>query len=129
MGGLIRLAIYLFRVFRGWLNSIGSENWPTAEAIVTADPARFAAFGRYTVEVPYTYRFQGELYTGLHEEPSSFGVGPKFMQRFAKDRRFVVRVNPADPEVSIMRDRDQADDIRQRLEQRDELRNDGVAQD
>jgi hypothetical protein len=111
MGGLIRLAIYFFRVSRAWLDAIRSEKWPRAEAIVTADPARFAAFGRYTVEVPYTYRFQGELYTGLHEEPSSFGVGSKFMRRFAKDRHFLVRVNPAEPEVSFMRDKDQADDL------------------
>jgi len=124
--GLIRLVVYFFRTVRAWLNAIRSEKWPTAEAIVTADPAGFTVFADSTVEVPYTYRFQGELYTGLHEEPSFDGVGAKFMRRFAKGRRFVVRVNPAEPEVSIMRDRDQTDDIQERLEQNDETKDHGV---
>ena len=119
MGGLIRLAIYLFRFFWSWLGAIGSEKWPTAEAIVTADPeTTYAASTGFTADVPYTYRFEGELYTGLYEEPG--GVGSAFKKRFARGRRFLVRVNPAKPEVSIMRDRDQVDDVRQRLEQIDE---------
>ena len=117
MWGLTRLALYLVQVSWVWLKAMRSGKWPRAEAVVTADPAaRYAALAGFTVEVPYTYRFQGELYTGLHEEPSFGGVGSAFMKRFAKGRRFLVRVNPAEPEVSIMRDRDQADDIQQRLE-------------
>jgi len=108
MWGLTFLVIYLFRVSRAWLNAIRSRKWPITEAIVTADPAGFRAFARYTVEIPYTYRFQGELYTGLHEEPSLDGAGAGFMRRFAKGSHFLVRVNPAEPEVSIMRVRDQA---------------------
>lgn len=128
MGGLIHLVIYLFRVCRGWLSAIGSEKWPTAEAIVTADPApRLGAITRFAVEVSYTYRFQGELYTGLHEEPSFGGVGSGFMKRFAKGRRFLVRVKPAEPEVSTMRAHDQTDDIQERLDQIDEVRNRDVA--
>ena len=124
MWGLIRLAIYLFRFSWACLQAIRSEKWPTAEAIVTADPAGcYTASAGYTVEVPYTYRFQGELYTGLHEEPSFGGVGSKFLERFAKGRRFLVRVNPAKPEASIMRDGDQADDIQQRFAMTGELRN------
>jgi Protein of unknown function (DUF3592) len=124
---LIRLSIYLFRVAQAWLRGIRSKKWPVAEAMVTADLARDATLTHSVVEVPYTYRFQGELYTGLHEEPSFGGAGSKFMQRFAKGRRFVVRVNPADPEVSIMRDEDQSDDIQQHLAIADELRNRDVA--
>ena len=117
---LFRLVIYILRIVRGWLNSVRSEGWPSEEAIVTADPARFTALAGSTVEVPYTYHFQGELYIGLHEEPSFDGVGSKFMRRFAKGRRFLVRVNPEKPEVSVMRDRDQGDDIQEYLEQVDE---------
>ena len=121
MGGLIRLAVYLSRFVWSWLRAIGSEKWPMAEAIVTADPeTTYAASTGFTADVPYTYRFEGELYTGLYEEPG--GVGSAFMKRFAKGRRFVVRVNPANPEVSIMRDRDQADDTQQQLERIDEER-------
>jgi hypothetical protein len=129
MGGLMRLVVYFFQALRYWISAIRSEKWPTAEAIVTADPSsRYAALTGFTVEVPYTYRFQGELYTGLHEEPSIDGVGSKFMQRFAKGRRFLVRVNPAEPEVSIMRDRDQADGIQMRLEQIDKLQSRSLVQ-
>ena len=106
MGGLIRLAIYVFRLFWGWVRAIGSDRWPAAEAIVTADPeTTYAASAGRTVDVPYTYRFEGELYTGLYEEPG--GVGSAFMRRLAKGRRFLVRVNPAKPEVSVVRERDQ----------------------
>jgi hypothetical protein len=122
--GLTRLAICLFRFSWAWLNAIRSGNWPTAEAIVTADPATtYAGLAGFTVEVPYTYRFQGELYTGLHEEPSFGGVGSRFFKRFAKGRHFLVRVNPAEPEVSIMRDGDQTDDIQQSRATTDELQN------
>lgn len=128
MWGLTRLAICLFRFSWAWLNGIRSKKWPTAEAIVTADPATtHATMAGFTVEVPYTYRFQGELYTGLHEEPSFGGVSSEFKERFTKGGRFVVRVNPAKPEVSIMRDRDQADDIRQRFATNGELRKRDVA--
>jgi len=118
MYGLFRLAIYFLRFARAWLNALRSERWATAEAIVTENPAGYAGS---TVEVPYTYHFEGELYTGLHEEPSFGGVGAKFIRRFVKGRRFLVRVNPAEPEVSIMRDRDQADDIQELAEQIDEI--------
>jgi hypothetical protein len=125
VGGLIRLAIYVFRLFCGWVRAIGSEKWPTAEAIVTADAeTTYAVSTGRTVDVPYTYRFEGELYTGLYEEPG--GVGSAFMKRLAKGRRFLVRVNPAKPEVSIMRDGDQVDDIQQSLEHIDEPQNGGV---
>jgi len=124
MYGLFRLLIYFFRATRAWLNALRSEKWPTAEATVTADPypTEFGTLIGFTVDVPYTYRFEGELYTGLHEEPSFGGVGAEFMRRFVEGRRFVVRVNPAEPEVSIMRDRDQTDDIELGLEM-EELRN------
>jgi hypothetical protein len=125
VGGLIRLAIYLFRLFRGWLRAIGSEKWPMTETIATADPeTTYAASTGFTVDVLYTYRFAGDLYAGLYEEPG--GVGSAFMKRLAKGRRFLVRVNPAKPEVSIMRDGDQVDDIQQSLEHIDEPQNGGV---
>ena len=97
-----------------------SSEWPTAEAEVTADPERFDRFSGTTVEVVYSYRVAGELYTGLHEEPC-FGSASEYMARFAKERRFVVRVKPSQPEVSLVRDEDQADGLYKRLEQIDEL--------
>ena len=100
------MVVYLSRLFLAWLRAIGCEKWPMAEAIVTADPeTTYAASTGFTADVPYTYRFEGELYTGLYEEPG--GAGSAFMKRFGKGRRFLVRVNPAKPEVSVVRERDQ----------------------
>jgi hypothetical protein len=50
------------------------------------------------------------------------------MERFTKGRRFIVRVKPKAPEVSIVRERDQNDSIQKRLEPVDELRDRDVAQ-
>lgn len=108
MWGLTRLVIYFLRALWAWFNAIRSGKWPMAQAVITADPAtRYSTLTGFTVEIPYTCRFEGELYTGLHEVPSVGSLGSAFTERFAKDHRFLVRVNPAEPEVSIVRDRDQ----------------------
>ena len=97
--------------------------WPTATATVTADPDRIAGFGGSVVEIVYSYRFEGELYTGIHEEPVIGGSDIEYIERFPKGRSFVVRVKPSEPEVSVVRDEDQTDGIRKRLERIDQLHN------
>jgi hypothetical protein len=121
--GLIHLVIYLFRSAWNWLSTYGSSEWPLAEAVVTDNPLRVQGFGRSTVEIPYSYRVQGELYTGLYEEPGFGGSGSEYMERFPKGKSFVVRVKPGEPEVSVVRDDDQADGTRKRLERIDESLN------
>jgi hypothetical protein len=116
VGGLVRLLFYLFRSIGTWLASYGARKWATADAIVTEDPVRVAGFPDSTVEIVYSYRVGGELYAGLHEEPAFMGSGSEYMERFPKGRNFVVRVKPGEPEVSVVRDDDQGDGIRKRLE-------------
>jgi len=98
----------------------GSGKWPTVEAIVTADPIKSSGYGGTSVEIVYSYRFKGELYTGLHEEPC-FLSESDYMERFCEGRTFVVRVKPDEPEISVVRGDDQADGIRQQLERMDKL--------
>ena len=94
---LIRLFAYEIRSARNLWRSLGSATWPRVEAIVTADPVRFAHVGR-AVELVHSYRVEGELYTGLHEEPC-FSSEDEFMARFTNGAKFVVRVKPDEPTV------------------------------
>lgn len=116
MGGFFIDVIigYIARATRNAWSSGGSAKWALVEAIVTADPTKSSGYGGTSVEIVYSYRFQGELYTGLHEEPC-FLSASEYMERFSKGRTFVVRVKPDEPEVSVVREEDQADGIQQRL--------------
>jgi len=61
------------------------------------------------VEIVYSYRFESELYTGIHEELFLFGghLLTAYVARFGKGNLLVVRVKPGEPEVSIVRGDDQ----------------------
>jgi hypothetical protein len=83
-------------------------------------PIKSSGYGGTSVEIVYSYRFQGELYTGLHEE-LCFLTDSEYLEQFAKGRAFMVRIKPDEPEVSVVLDDDQADGIRQRLERIDKL--------
>lgn len=119
--GLIRLAVYIFRAAWNWLNASRSGDWPLAQATITDNPVRIEGSFSATVEIVYSYRVEGELYTGLHGEPVFNASDTEYNERFAKGRSFVVRVKPGEPEVSVVRDDDQGDGVRKRLEQIDEL--------
>lgn len=117
MGGLvIDIFIgYFVRAFSNWWKARGSKQWSSTEATVTADPTESNGYGGTKVEVVYSYRFQDELYTGIHTEPC-FGSASEYMQRFPSGRRILVRVKPGEPDVSVIRDDDQEDGILKRLE-------------
>src|ERR1700730_13778359 len=117
MGGLalVHLFASVVRSAWNWLNGFGSGKWPSVTATITAEPMRIDRFGGNTVEIVYAYRFEGELYTGLHEEPCFFSESD-YMERFPKGRSFMVRVKPGEPEISVVRDEDQTDGIKKRLE-------------
>jgi len=129
MGGfaLIHFLTYLFTSAWAWLKAFGSGEWPSADATVTADPTRLNRFGCDAVEIVYSYRFDGELYTGLQEEPVFGGSDAQYVEHFPKERSLVVRVKPDEPEVSVVRDEDQSDSIRKRLERIDELHDRKIA--
>ena len=87
---------YLFRVIARMIKRRGSGAWPVA------------IYGGAAAEVYYTYRVDGELYTGVNEKPFiSHDSGGNYVSNFAPGREFTVRVKPGYPLVSIVREVDQ----------------------
>ena len=119
--GLIRLVAFVFRSAWTWLSTSGSSDWPLAEAVITDEPVLVDGLGGSKVEIVYSYRVDGELYTGLHEEPGFAGSASEYMERLTKGRGFIVRVKPGEPEISVVRDDDQGDGIKKRLKRIDEM--------
>ncbi len=102
--------VFLFRSLWRSLSQLPAGKWRLVEAVVTEDPGRLDGFAFCSVEFPYSYRVDGELYTGLHDEPC-FLSEADYMERFAKGRKFLVRVKPDQPELSVVREKDQADTL------------------
>jgi hypothetical protein len=110
MGGLvIDIYIeYLYRVVTRMIKRFGSSAWPIAEATVTSSSCPRAGYGCDVAEVYYTYRVDGELYTGVNEKPFIVhNSGENYVSRFAPRTELTVRVKPQDAAVSLVRDGDQ----------------------
>lgn len=101
--------LYAFTILTLWVKFRGSRDWKTTEATVTATPINTSpAWGCRTIEIPYEYRVDGELYTGLHEEPFVlFDSLTECAAKFRKGSKFVIRVRPDRSEVSTVRKDDQ----------------------
>jgi len=118
MGGFF-LGLHLPCILKSagnWLNALGSGKWLSVDATVTDDPTRLNRSGCSTVKIVYSYHVDGELYTGSHEEPFWDGSETDYMNRFQRGRSLVVRVKPGEPKAAVMRDRDQTDGLRKRLQ-------------
>ena len=110
MGGLFVdiYIIYVFKAIVHWLRVRGSEKWPFADATVTAPPTSSHGYGCPKVEIVYSYRVEGELYTGIHEEPFLLTDSlTDYVARFGVGSSLVVSVKPGEPDVSIVREDDQ----------------------
>jgi hypothetical protein len=104
---VFRAVVYVFKAVAHWLGSRKSEQWPLANATITAPPLEPPGHSR-TVELVYSYRFHGELYTGLHEEPFLLKDSmADYITRFAIGNSIVVRVNAHEPEISVVYEEDQ----------------------
>ena len=101
--------VYAFKRVAQWARARGSDSWASASATVTAPPVVTFRNFRQTVEIVYSYRFESELYTGIHEELFLFGGHSltAYVARFGKGNPLVVRVKPGEAEVSIVRGDDQ----------------------
>ena len=103
------------------MRPFGSKKWPLVEAVVTEDPERSDILAHHSVKIDYSYQVNGIQYAGRHRERVDWRDN-ELLNRFPKGRTFVVRVKPGRPEISVMRDDDQTDGVRQRLERMDEER-------
>ena len=101
--------VFLFKILGRWAKFYGNKHWPSVDATITATPsASMAAFGCPTVEIPYEYRVNGELYIGLHEEPFLLmGSLTEYAAQFRAGSKLVIRARLDNPEVSTVREDDQ----------------------
>lgn len=105
---IFKVLVYAFRSSVHWVSASKSSKWHLEKASTTAPPLRLSRFGALGVELVYSYRFNGELYTGLHEEVFLLESSvADYIERFGEGRSVVVRVNKMQPEVSVVREKDQ----------------------
>jgi hypothetical protein len=115
---LLKAVAYAFSALVHWVRVCGTGQWPFINATVTAPPTRSSGLGCPRVEIVYSYRFKGELYTGIHEEPFlSTDSLADYVERFGEGRSIVVRVKPGNPEVSVVCEHDQGALSQSQLEQ------------
>src|SRR5689334_766744 len=100
IGFLIRALIRLIR-------ARGSERWPIETAIITSSGCT-SALGGSVAHAGYTYRYQGKLFTGGYEKPFVLHDSAKrYAAGLPTGTRIILRVKPGQPNISIVRDKDQ----------------------
>ena len=110
MGGLVIdiFIEYFYRAVTRMIKRLGSSAWPVAKATVTSSSCPRVGYGYDVAEVYYTYRVDGELYTGINEKPFIIhNSGENYVSHFAPGTEFTVRVKARDSAVSLVRDGDQ----------------------
>ena len=111
MGGLVIYILIAFliksalRLRRAW----GSGKWQRVEAKVDSS---YLAGGWVwncpTTEVAYTYKFAGQTYSAIDTNPFlSEGSANVELERFRPGKHAVVRVNPMQPQRSVLKWADQ----------------------
>ena len=99
---------YLFRILARLFKTRGKRDWRAVEGTVTNSDCPASAFGCPVAEICYKYVADGELYTGVHEKPFILlSSGQRYVQYLIAGAALKVRLNPTNPEASIVLDRDQ----------------------
>jgi hypothetical protein len=105
---LLDCLIFILKSIVRGLKAMGCGRWPAVSAAVTATPRISSTLSGGEVEIVYAYRITGELYTGIHEEPFLLpNSAQEYAARFPSGGSLVVRVDPRNPEKSVVRDADQ----------------------
>ncbi len=96
-------------VWRG-LRSWAAQSWATTDGRVESTAENLVGFGewqRYVAEVNYSYKVEGEFYSGVHEvnHRAEFAA-------FPKESRVVVHYKPSNPALSVL----DSEDLRSRRE-------------
>lgn len=115
---LLKVIAYRFNAGVHGLRVCGAGDWPLANATITAPPTSSLGLGCPKAEIVYSYRIDGELYTGIHEE--SFLMADwlaAYVERFREGRSLVVRVKPGSPGVSSVCEADQGALVQSQREQ------------
>jgi hypothetical protein len=100
---------YLIRIVILMIKARGSKAWPVEKGTVTGSRCDPAVYGGPVAEITYTYTHKGEYFSGMHREPFILrDSAEEYVTRFPAGGDLIVRIKPGEPEVSIVRDRDQA---------------------
>ena len=109
MGGLV-LDIYvefIVRVIIRLLRARGSKAWPVIKGKITGINLRPGGFGCAVADVAYSYRSDGELYTGTDAVPFVWtSTAENYLEGHPRGSELLVRVSPGDPGVSVVRQKD-----------------------
>jgi len=100
-GYLIRAVIRLIKLSR-------SHGWPLEQAVVSSSTCPPAAYGGPVAEIGYTYVHAGGYYADVHSEPFLLrSSAQEFATRFSVGSHVTIRIDPKQPETSILREDDQ----------------------
>jgi hypothetical protein len=99
---------YIVRITMQTIKSRGGSRWLLQRATVTGSNCEYSVYGGQVAEVTYTWNRDGEYFSGMHKEPFLFhGSAVEYAARFPAGSDLIIRVQPSQPEVSIIRDNDQ----------------------
>jgi hypothetical protein len=104
MGGffLYIFVEYLIRVTGRAIKRRRSRDWPTAKATVISSRHDKTSSCNLT-EVVYTYRSNGEPYSGMDKKPFWFSSNAEiYIRDLPPGTEFTVRVKPSHQEISIV---------------------------
>jgi hypothetical protein len=93
---------YLIRAIGRAIKRRRSRDWPTTKATVVSSRCNKTSSCNLT-EVIYTYRSNGEPYSGMDKKPFWFSSNAEiYISDLPPGTEFTVRVKPNHPEVSIV---------------------------
>jgi hypothetical protein len=106
---LVGYLISLFRIVARGRRARRCNGWVETTATIVGISCRTAFFlPRPIAEIVYTYHFDGGFYGGVDEKPFyTESSAKKYVDQVAKGDNLVVRVNPGEPEISVVLDQDQ----------------------
>ena len=111
MGGLVLDVViaYLIKSALRLRRLLGSRKWPAVQARV--DSAWLGGSWVWncpTAEIAYTYEFDGQTYSAIDSNPFFLTETAKIqVERFRCGDAAIVRVNPAEPSKSVLKQADQ----------------------
>ncbi|MGA2847791.1 MAG: hypothetical protein ABSE46_02260 [Terracidiphilus sp.] len=93
---------WLVRMIVKIVRRINSRSWPVVETIVTASVYSKAGYGCDTTDLHFDYSFDGQEYSGLHEEPFIMAdLAKDFALDYPAGANIKVRLKPSRPYVTV----------------------------
>ena len=101
IGYLIRAVIRLVKLHK-------SDSWSLEDAVVSSSTCPPAPYGGPVAEIGCTYNHAGGYYASVHSEPFILrSSAEEYAATFAVGAHITIRIDPRQPETSILREDDQ----------------------